>query len=378
MKRLLVAIVLLYGTRLGARILYVPAGPYVNIQTAIDDANDGDTVIVNPGVYYENISFLGKSITLCSVSPNDPNIVAATVIDGSTSTDPNVGSVVTFADGEGNGSVLSGLTITGGTGSWLAVSWRFSGLRWNRCGGGVVCYNMSAPTISRNVFVNNVAGQGGGVYVYGDPVNPLNPGNPAVHVRPLISDNVFRNNSAIIKHGFAPPNDDYPNNDHGDGGAIVAFQGCDSVITGNSIENNHADMYGGAIHLRQWSNGLIEGNRIEGNDSALGAGVHITYNSSPAVGGNLISANRAGGLGGGGIYVYYYSNPLIERNRITRNESSNGAGIGVYWSSAPTIRNNLIYRNVAGDGLIVVSSVPTITHNTIAANYYSGIYCKPD
>jgi hypothetical protein len=65
--------------------------------------------------------------------------------------------------------------ITGGTGSWLLVSWRFRGPQWNRCGGGVLCRNMSAPTISRNVFVNNIAGQGGGIYIYGDPVNADSP-----------------------------------------------------------------------------------------------------------------------------------------------------------------------------------------------------------
>lgn len=378
MKRLLAAVIILCGTRLCAQTLHIPSEQYGGIQSAIDDANGGDTVIVGPGIYYENVTFLGKSITVRSTDPDDPNVVAATIIDGSNPVDPNIGSVVIFANGEGRGSVLSGFTITGGTGSWLAVSWRFSGLRWNRCGGGVLCYNMSAPTISRNVFVHNVAGQGGGVYIYGDPVNPLNPGNPAVHVSPLITDNTFRENFAVVQHGFDPPNDDYPNNDHGDGGAIVAFQGCDAVITGNSIENNHADMYGGGIHLRQWSKGVIEGNRIEGNDSALGAGVHITYNSSPAVGGNLIKANKAGGLGGGGIYVYYYSSPLIEHNLITQNESSNGAGIGVYWDSGPTIRNNLICRNIAGAGLLVTGSAPTITHNTIVANHYTGIYCKPN
>ncbi len=376
MKRLLAAVIVLCGTRLCAQTLHIPSERYGSIQSAIDDANDGDIVVAGPGIYYENINFLGKSITVQSTEPGDPNVVAATIIDGANPVDPNIGSVVTFAYGEGRGSVLSGFTITGGTGSWLAVSWRFSGLRWNRCGGGVLCYNMSAPTISRNVFVDNVAGQGGGVYVYGDPVNPLNPGNPAVHVSPLITDNTFRENFAVVEHGFDPPNDDYPNNDHGDGGAIVAFQGCDAVITGNVMQNNHADFYGGAIHLRQWSNGLIEGNRVVGNDSRLGAGVHITYNSSPTVGGNLIESNTASSLGGGGIYVYYYSNPLIERNTIIRNTSLNGAGIAVHYDSSPTLNSNLICRNLSGAGIQVIGSSPTISFNTVADNHNGGVECR--
>jgi len=377
MKRiLLIGIFSLLCVQAQGRVLYVPS-EYSKIQLAINDANDWDTVRVSQGRYQENINFLGKAITVQSTDPNDPNIVAGTIIDGNAPADSNFGSVVTFNSSEDTNSVLSGFTITGGTGSWLLVSWEYSGPLWNRCGGGVLCYNMSAPTISKNIFTGNSAGQGGGIYIYGDPVNPNNPSNPPVHIRPIISDNTFTDNSAIVEHGFDDPDPNDPNiYDHGDGGAIVGFQGCDATITGNLIESNYADMYGGGLHLRQWSNGHIENNRIIANDSRLGAGVHITYTSSPTVRDNLIQANIAGPLGGGGIYVYNYSNPLIEKNIITQNESSNGAGIGVYWSSKPTIRNNLIYKNNSGQGIRIVGSSPTISHNTITDNYLAGITCQ--
>ncbi|KKK78592.1 hypothetical protein LCGC14_2842030, partial [marine sediment metagenome] len=42
-----------------------------NIQAAIDDSNDGDTIIVQPGLYEEGIKFLGKNITLTSTDPTD-------------------------------------------------------------------------------------------------------------------------------------------------------------------------------------------------------------------------------------------------------------------------------------------------------------------
>jgi len=369
---LLIATFILCATQVRAGTLYVPS-EYLHIQSAINDANDGDVVIVSPGTYQENINLLGKAITVQSVDPNDANIVEATIIDGNAPADSNFGSVVTFNSGEDNDSVLSGFTVRGGTGSWLLVSWEYQGLRWNRCGGGAVCYNMSAPTISKNIFIGNIAGQGGGIYIYGDPVNPNDPRDPAVHISPLITANSFINNSAIIGHGFIPPDNNYPNGDHGDGGVIVAFQGCDALIIGNIIKSNHADYYGGGLHLRQWSNGLIEDNQIVGNDSKLGAGIHITYTSSPTVRGNVICDNVASSLGGGGIYVYYLSEPLIERNTITENTSSNGAGIGVYWESSPTIRNNLIYKNIAGAGMRIVDSDPVIAHNTITYNAKGGI-----
>ena len=40
-----------------AAVLRVP-GEYPSIQQAITDANDGDTVLVSPGVYYETINFV--------------------------------------------------------------------------------------------------------------------------------------------------------------------------------------------------------------------------------------------------------------------------------------------------------------------------------
>ncbi|MHC4622334.1 MAG: right-handed parallel beta-helix repeat-containing protein, partial [Planctomycetota bacterium] len=355
MKRfLLIGVLLLPGSAVWAETLSVgPGGGYTTIQAAIEDANHGDTIIVSPSTYRENIDFLGKAVTVQSVDPDDAYVVASTIIDGWYHEDPNKGSTVTFKSGEDNNSVLSGFTITGGTGSWLAVSWEYKGLRWNRCGGGVLCYNMSAPTISKNFFVNNVAGQGGGIYVYGDPVNPDDPSNPAIHIAPVIIDNIFINNSAVLNHGYVPPDTNYPAGTEGDGGAIVTFQGCDPVITGNVIENNYAFAYGAGIHLRQWSNGLIEDNWIIGNRSLLGAGVHVTYNSSPAIRDNLIKSNIAGNWGGGGIYVIVGSHPAIERNVIIENESALGAGIGVFASSEPVIRNNFIVKNKKGSGIYI-------------------------
>ena len=46
-----------------ARVLPVP-GSYPSIQSAIDAAEQGDTVLVETGTYLENINFLGKDITV--------------------------------------------------------------------------------------------------------------------------------------------------------------------------------------------------------------------------------------------------------------------------------------------------------------------------
>jgi len=80
------------------------------IQEAINESNPGDTIVVCPGTYYENLVFADKDITVRSVDPSDPDIVAATIIDGD-----ETDSVVIFTGGDT--STLSGFTIQGGESS---------------------------------------------------------------------------------------------------------------------------------------------------------------------------------------------------------------------------------------------------------------------
>jgi hypothetical protein len=81
------------------------------IQIAIEDSQPFDTIIVAPGSYFEAIGFGGKVITVQSANPNDPNVVAATIINAG-----GLGSVVTFSGGEDQvNTILDGFTITGGT-----------------------------------------------------------------------------------------------------------------------------------------------------------------------------------------------------------------------------------------------------------------------
>ena len=94
-----------------ATVINVPAD-HPTIQTGIANAAKGDTVLVAPGTYIENISFDGKNIVVGSLilTLEDTSLVSETIIDGNLS-----GSVVTFTEGENNLAVLRGFTITGGS-----------------------------------------------------------------------------------------------------------------------------------------------------------------------------------------------------------------------------------------------------------------------
>ncbi len=79
---------------------------YDYIRHAIADASPNDEIVVSPGVYGESINLGGKNLTLRSVNPDDPAVVAATIIIGGE-------RVVTFSGGEDVSCVLAGFTVTG-------------------------------------------------------------------------------------------------------------------------------------------------------------------------------------------------------------------------------------------------------------------------
>ncbi len=122
---------------LGARIKNLNTDQwYSTIQSAIDDAGNDHEIVVYPGRYREAIDFGGKDIILRSVDPQDMNIVANTIIDGT-----DLGGIDGTVKMKGDSydvclGTLSGFTITNG----------------DEC--GVYCFK-SSPMIINNIISNN-------------------------------------------------------------------------------------------------------------------------------------------------------------------------------------------------------------------------------
>lgn len=120
--------------------------PFRKIQDAIDSADNNDTIELQQGVYTGqgnyNLDPNGLSITIRSTDPNDPDVVASTIID------PNgAGRGIYFHSGEDANCIVSGLTIR-------------NGYTLSR-GGGILCEN-SSPTISNCIITGSFAGLWGG------------------------------------------------------------------------------------------------------------------------------------------------------------------------------------------------------------------------
>ncbi|MGB2861733.1 MAG: hypothetical protein WBC05_00275 [Sedimentisphaerales bacterium] len=155
-------------------------GDYTTIQQAIQESNNGDVVVVEPGTYFETINFLGKNIVVTGTDPDDPDIVAATVINGDSE-----GSVVTFVNGETSEAVLTGFTITGGYGT-ADPAFSGEGIVW---GGGIYCKNAS-PTIKGNVIANNNGRVQSLINGYGGAIG-------CVVSEAIITHNIIKGNSAF-------------------------------------------------------------------------------------------------------------------------------------------------------------------------------------
>jgi len=132
-------------------------GDYLTIQQGIDASQNGDTVLVYPGTYYENINFSGKNIVLCSRYIYDQDVwyINHTIIDGN-----HQGSVVLIISGEDETTTLYGFTIQNGTGTDSIISAR------GTQGGGVFVKD-SNPQIRDCIIRNNIATySGGGIFLW--------------------------------------------------------------------------------------------------------------------------------------------------------------------------------------------------------------------
>ena len=195
-------------------IHFVPE-EFSSIQSAIDNSTHGDTILVSLGIYYENINFNGKNVSLIGEDRS------TTIIDG----DEN-GPVISFINSENNDALLKSFTIRNGSGQTM--------------GAGIRVYQAS-PTLDDLIVENNSgSNHGGGIALeYGSAI---------------VKNSIIRNNSTITGGGIYCNGN--PTLDHleitgnyasGDGGGIT-LSNCSPAMTHITVADNTAPI-GSGIQL---------------------------------------------------------------------------------------------------------------------------------
>jgi hypothetical protein len=292
------------------RIRRVPAD-YRTIQEAIDSAVPGDTVLVAPGRYQENIRFRGKGIVVASeyLMKRDPAVIQRTIIDGSRPAHADTASVVMFVEQEDTTAMLLGFTITGGKGTvWTDARDK----TLFREGGGILC-ELSSPIIEHNIIEANQA-----IDVRPGLLSAGGGGIRCGYAEPIIRHNVIRGNRGHY------------------GAGVVLFHSA-ATVRNNLIAGNQggAGFGGSGIwavgRLSYRLSNLIEQNTIVGNVASL-------PDTTP---GQLAGK-------GGGLTLYA---PVVVRNNVVwGNRQAVGGQVDGSSRRPPTLRYNLIGGGYPGDG----------------------------
>lgn len=196
MKTSIFITIILFANTLisGAFVKYVPF-EYSTIQKAIDNANDGDTIIIMDGVFHENIVIENKNITIGSrfIVTGDTSYISKTIINGE-----KKGSVVSFLKGDQLMTCLSGLTLTNGSGKEGYFSDHGYVYDTVYYGGGIYVGDTCRPKLEYLNIINNKADYGGGVY--------CKSGSPKITNVRISNNNASRDGGGLYsvgsKYGF--------------------------------------------------------------------------------------------------------------------------------------------------------------------------------
>jgi hypothetical protein len=330
-KYLKIAGLLVFGLTMqlaaAGKTIYVDDdGPvdFNKIQAAINDANDGDTVVVADGIYKgpgnRDIDFNGKAITVRSQKGPENCVIDCK----GTESEPHRAFV--FDSGEDANSVLDGFRIINGYAEY----------------GGAILIDSASPTISRCTLTANAAKRGGGIRCH--------LGSPRI-----VDSNITGNIASA-----------------GDGGAIDIWEGY-PVVSCCVLTENTAWSAGGAICYGGNQDPTISYCTILRNSATMGGGIMLGVGSATTrakIDGCTISGNRAADrYYGGGIQLMGagFTRESAEHGSITNSVvTGNSAGIAVQGGSW-TITNCTVATNTY-TGIEYDASNNSLLANTILWN----------
>jgi parallel beta-helix repeat protein len=282
---------------------------YPTIQEAINNANEGDTIYVKTGTYYENV-VVNKTVSLIGEDRN------TTIIDGN-----YTGTVVSVT---ASNVKINGFTIRNSglhcLGRGIYIS---EGTRENEISYNVIVNNddgiMLEGSSNNNIFGNDITNNNfDGIFFVSSNCNK-------------VFENYIANNRCGISAWLSSCNTMSKNSITSNGGRGIELMYCsDTSLLGNSITNN---CWWG-IELYNSYNNIVSGNNLENHWSE---GIMLLVSSFNTIFRNIVKDNDCG------IGLYSEScNNVISGNNITNNGERAGLRLGTGSSDNMIFHNNFV------------------------------------
>jgi parallel beta-helix repeat protein len=386
-----------------AATIYVGSGAgnhTASIQDAIDNyANDGDTVFVYGGRYFENV-IVNKTINLTGEDWEN------TIIDGG-----GVGDAVLIKRDWVN---VSGFTFTNAqTGiELLAVQdcRVFNNLVFTNDNHGIYLSNSRGNNITGNTALNNHVGialDGSFWENFGNNItgNYVFNNNYGISLNWASWNNITDNNVSDNEDGiilYSSSNNIIQNNNvsFNDKVGIYLYGSVGNTLEGNTMINNGIWIGGDVVEhwnthnidtsntvnskpVQYWKNRtggkvpsgageVILANctnvRVEGQELTHGTvGIELGFSSNNSITGNDVSSNKYFG-----IYLFISNG----NNIIGNNASLSNSGISIHYSNENNIINNMAFSNIIAGIYLFYSSANQIIGNTLSSNVWFGIFLR--
>jgi parallel beta-helix repeat protein len=309
---------------------YVP-DDYPTIQSAVENATTGDTIIVRDGTYYENIN-VNKTLTIQSENGSANCIVNAA--------NPNDHVFNVTADRAN----ISGFTVENAIGDYAAGIYLYDVEHCNISnniisGNGFDIYLNSTHNsmIDNNTVSDSMAGIGLENSTHNNVTNnDVRNTNWAICLYQFSHFNRVINNKIFNTTNFVPiPSGNYSF-------AIEIMGSCDNLIDNNYISNTTAsgkDASADGIFIASYygpaNNNTITNNEIynttTSEENAAGFGIYVYEANSNKLINNNVSFNTFG------MMLHGSSHTLIEENEVGSNDRF---GIFIYLSDNNTLVND--------------------------------------